>query len=284
VLPWHHPLRVAEEISMLDSMSGGRVIFGIGRGLGRVEFDGMGVAMDESRGRFVESAEMILRGLEEGACEYSGRYVRQQRRDIRPAPFRSFRGRTYAAAVSPESMPIMAKLGVGILIIPQKPWDTVEAELAEYRSVYREVNHRDAPPTVVAGWTFCDPDPDRARAMAVRYIGGYWKSVVKHYELGGDHFARTAGYESYARTSEIMKATGADALAEFFLSLQIWGTPEQCYDKIVDVRRRVNANSFVAVFSYAGMPREEAERNMRLFAGEVMPELKKINHPSALVA
>src|SRR5256885_13593658 len=137
VLPWHDPMRVAEQVSMLDTMSDGRLVFGIGRGLGRVEFEGFRVPMDESRGRFIESAEMILRGLEQGYCEYDGTFVKQPRKAIRPRPSRSFKGRTYAAAVSPESMRIMAELGVGILIIPQKPWDVVRDELAQYRTAYR---------------------------------------------------------------------------------------------------------------------------------------------------
>src|SRR2546422_7430563 len=60
VLPWHDPLRVAEQVAMLDNLSGGRVILGLGRGAGRVEFDGFRVPMDESRPRFVEGAEMLL--------------------------------------------------------------------------------------------------------------------------------------------------------------------------------------------------------------------------------
>src|ERR1041385_8265580 len=60
VLPWHDPLRVAEEVSMLDAISGGRVIRGLGRGAGKVEFEGFRLAMDESRARFVESAELLL--------------------------------------------------------------------------------------------------------------------------------------------------------------------------------------------------------------------------------
>src|SRR5215813_13946564 len=139
VLPWHDPLRVAEQVSVLDHMCGGRFIFGIGRGLGRVEFEGFRVPMAESRGRFVESAEMILRGLEQGYCEYNGDLVRQPRKNIRPRPFKSFKGRTYAAAVSPESVRIMAELGVGILIIPQKPWKEVARELDDYRRVYHEI-------------------------------------------------------------------------------------------------------------------------------------------------
>jgi hypothetical protein len=111
VLPWHDPLRVAEQVALLDNLSGGRVLFGIGRGAGRVEFEGFRVSMSESRERFVESAEMILRGLEKGFCEASGKFVQQTRKPLRPAPLRSFRGRTYAAAVSPESVRIMAELG-----------------------------------------------------------------------------------------------------------------------------------------------------------------------------
>src|SRR5713101_227179 len=134
VLPWHDPLRVAEEVSMLDSISGGRMILGLGRGAGKVEFEGFRVPMGESRERFVEYAQMLLEGLEKGYCELDGEFVSQPRADIRPAPFKSFRGRTYAAAVSPESMKIMAELGVGILIIPQKPWPEVAKELVEYHA------------------------------------------------------------------------------------------------------------------------------------------------------
>jgi alkanesulfonate monooxygenase SsuD/methylene tetrahydromethanopterin reductase-like flavin-dependent oxidoreductase (luciferase family) len=285
VLPWHDPLRVAEQVAMLDHMSDGRLLFGIGRGLGRVEFEGFRVPMEESRPRFVESAEMILRGLEEGFCEYTGEFVKQPRKAIRPRPFRTFRGRTYAAAVSPESMRIMAELGVGILIIPQKPWDTLTQELDEYRTIYREVNGREPLPTVCAGWTFCDEDAGRAREMAVKYIGGYWDTVLRHYELANDHLTKTKGYEYYGRMSTIAREKGGtDALTEFFLSLQIWGTPEQCHQKILDIRSRVGCETFIGVFSYAGMPWEEAERNQRLFAREVMPELQRLSDRPETVA
>ncbi len=66
VLPWHHPMRVAEQVAMLDHVSGGRFVFGMGRGLGRVEFEGFGVEQEDSRAIFVESAQMILEGLVSG--------------------------------------------------------------------------------------------------------------------------------------------------------------------------------------------------------------------------
>jgi hypothetical protein len=184
-------------------------------------------------------------------------------------------------------MRIMAELGVGILIIPQKPWDTLAAELTEYRTIYRQVNGTDPLPTICAGWTFCDPDPGRAREMAVRWIGGYWDTVLRHYELTRDHLTKTKGYEYYGRLSEIAREKGGtDALTEFFLGLQVWGTPEQCYEKIVDIRGRVGCETFVGVFSYAGMPWEEAERSQRLFAREVMPALQRLGRaePQAAVS
>jgi len=51
VLPWHDPVRVAEEVSMLDNLSEGRMILGIGRGLAKVEFDGFRLDMSQSRAR-----------------------------------------------------------------------------------------------------------------------------------------------------------------------------------------------------------------------------------------
>jgi len=278
VLPWHDPMRVAEEVAMLDNISDGRLILGLGRGAGKVEFDGFRLSMDESRPRFVESAETLLRGLETGYCEYDGTFVKQPRAAIRPAPFKSFRGRTYAAAVSPESLPVMAKLGVGILIIPQKPWKEVARELETYRTIFRQVNGGDAPPPVSAGWTFCDESAERAEEMARRYIGGYWKTVVEHYEILGTHLQNVKGYESYGRMQEIANQPGgSDAMTEFFLGLQVWGTPDQCFDKIMTIKQLTGAGAYNGVFSYAGMPYDDAERNMRLFARTVLPRLQALD-------
>ncbi len=276
VLPWRDPLRVAEQIAMLDTVSGGRVVFGIGRGAARAEFAGFRVPMDESRARFVESAEMILTGLEQGFCEYDGRYLVQPRVPIRPAPAHSFKGRTYAAAVSPELSEIMARLGVGLLIIPQKPWEHVARELADYRALFRDVNGAEAPAPVAAGWTFVDESADRAHEMARRYIGGYWASVLRHYEFASAHLKTTKGYEYYGKFADNLAAQGDEGAIDFFMSLQVWGTPEMCCDKIAGIANRIGADQFVGVFSYAGMPPDEAERNMRLFAKAVMPEIKAL--------
>ncbi len=275
VLPWHDPIRVAEQVSMLDHLSEGRLILGLGRGAGRIEFEGFRVDMGESRQRFVEAAEIVLGGLERGYCEYDGEFYQQPRKNIRPKPERSFKGRTYAAAVSPESAEIMARLGLGILVIPQKPWPMIDQELANYRRIYREVNDHEPPAPIIAGWVFCDEEEARARENAARWIGAYWQTAVRHYEIGGDHFAKTKGYEFYAQMSAATQAVagGPDQATEAYLDLQVWGTPKMCAERIRETCDRMGSDTFVGVFSYAGMPYEEAGRHLHLFAKNVLPTL-----------
>jgi alkanesulfonate monooxygenase SsuD/methylene tetrahydromethanopterin reductase-like flavin-dependent oxidoreductase (luciferase family) len=279
VLPWHDPVRVAEQVCMLDNLSDGRFILGMGRGLAKVEYDGFRVDMNESRTRFIESAECLLAGLESGFCEFDGEYIKQPRREIRPNPFRSFKDRAYAAAISPESSRIMAQLGVGMLVIPQKPWDEVEGDLSNYRNAWLESHGAGSagpPAPVVACWTFCHEDADYARDMARRYIGGYWHTVMDHYQFKADHHKDIKGYEYYGKVAEKMFDYGDDEVVDFFVNLQVWGTPEQCYEKILQIRDRTAHDTYVGAFSYAAMPYAAAEASMRLFANAVMPELKAL--------
>ncbi|HCB33753.1 MAG TPA: LLM class flavin-dependent oxidoreductase [Acidimicrobiaceae bacterium] len=277
VLPWHDPLRVVEQVSLLDNLSQGRLILGLGRGTGRIEFDGFRTEMATARKRFAESAEMILTALENGYASYDGELVSQPRVDIRPRPFASMRGRTYAAAVSPESARIMAEMGVGILIVPQKPWSAVEEELQDYRDVYREANDAEPPPPLVAGWTFVDESADRAETLARKWIGAYWDTIVKHYEFDQPHLKNTPGYEHHGLIYDRLTAPGGmEKMEEFFVGLQLWGTPQQVTEKIVELQNRTWMDGFMGVFSYAGMPADEAQRNMSLFAARVMPELKAL--------
>jgi len=276
VLPWHDPMRIAEQFSVLDHLSGGRAIIGVGRGLGRVEFEGFRLDMSESRTRFAESAKMLVDALENGVAEFDGELIKQPKVDIRPKPYKSFHGRTYAAAVSPESSLALAQLGLGILIIPQKPWSEVENELKAYREIFQEVNGTPAPPPIVVGFTFCHEDEDRAKEMANEYVGNYWDSIMDHYEFRSDHLKETKGYEYYGKFTEKIEQYGTQDVKEFFLDLQVWGTPDQCYDKMRSTRGRVGSDSFLAAFSFGAMPYEEVEKSMRLFAKEVLPRLKEL--------
>lgn len=241
-----------------------------------MEFEGFRLDMSESRTRFAESAKMLVDALENGVAEFDGELIKQPKVDIRPKPYKSFQGRTYAAAVSPESSLALAQLGLGILIIPQKPWNEVENELKAYREIFQEVNGAPAPPPIVVGFTFCHEDQDRAKEMASEYVGNYWDSIMDHYEFRSDHLKETKGYEYYGKFTEKIEQYGTQDVKDFFLDLQVWGTPDQCYDKIMSTRDRVGSDSFLAAFSFGAMPYDEVEKSMRLFAKEVLPRLKEL--------
>jgi alkanesulfonate monooxygenase SsuD/methylene tetrahydromethanopterin reductase-like flavin-dependent oxidoreductase (luciferase family) len=277
VLPWHDPLRVAEQITLLDLVSNGRLILGLGRGTGRVEFDGFRIEMGVARQQFKESAEAIFSALETGVMEYSGEHVNQPRVELRPAPARSFKGRLYSATVSPESAEIMARLGTGVLVVPQKPWKMVQEETATYRATYRQAIGEEPPAPIVAGWTYVDAKADRAEERARKWLSAYWDSVIDHYEFDQPHLKSTPGYEFHGQMYDRLNEPGGqERMTEFYIGLQPWGTPEQVYEKVTGFADLVGSDSFVGVFRYGGMPVDEGEASMRLFAREVLPELKKV--------
>jgi len=153
----------------------------------------------------------------------------------------------------------------------------VTADLETYNRTYREANGSEPPPPVLAGWVFCDQDADKAREGARRYIGAYYQSILRHYELLDDYLSKLRGYESYKTVrKENVTSETVDKMTEFFVNLQIYGTPEQCYDRIIEFKKNTGAEAFTAIFSYGALPYDLAERNMRMFAREVMPELKKL--------
>ncbi len=274
VLPWHDPIRVAEQASLLDHLSKGRFILGLGRGLARIEYEGFRLDQNEGRNLFVEYAELVLNALEKGYME-GGRHTNQPRRDIRPFPARSFRGRSYAAAVSPESMPIMAKLGVGVLVIPQKPWDAVKKDFEVYHKVWREVNGSEPPPPLSGGFIFVDEDRSRAQELGMKYITDYYHTAMKHYEMTSEKFGQNKSYEFYSGVSKYIARHGMDSAAKDFASLMPFGTPAEVLEKLKFMQETIDNNGIMGNFSYAGMPFDEAERNIKCFATQVMPELKK---------
>jgi len=275
VLPWHDPVRVAEGFTVLDHLSGGRAVLGLGRGLGRVEFDGFRLNMGESRRRFSEYTEAILEALETGYIEYDGELYQQPRVPIRPRPLGTFKGRTFASAVSPQSMELMARLGVGIMVIAQKPWDTTEAELASYRERYLELNGFEAPKPILVVVAGVHRDPVEAQRLRDVYLQRWARSTVEHYEFDNQGFAEIEGYEYYGALANNIAKHGLDQFNGFLADLQVWGTPDQVTEKLLDYVKRCDAGALVVPLSFGGMTADEAHACFDLFAAEVLPELQR---------
>src|SRR5712675_789529 len=122
VLPWHDPVRVAEQIALLDIMCGGRCLFGFGRGAASTEYEGFRIPMSEARPRFAEAAQIVVKALRDEVFEHQGEFFQIPRMSIRPRPISNPERRFYASSVSPESAEIIAKLGFGMMVIMQNEW------------------------------------------------------------------------------------------------------------------------------------------------------------------
>jgi len=274
ILPWNDPLRVTEKICMLDALCDGRFVLGLGRGLARMEYRIFGVDMNESRDRFIESARMVLNALRTGYIEGEGPFYKQVRAEIRPRPSRSFDGRIYCVAMSPDTAPVAAELGARMMFFIQFALDKHLPGVEIYREHFQKYQHRAAPPPLAIDFTFCDRDAGRAEEVARRHIAGYYLSVIKHYEFNDDYHSRLKGYEGYAKAAEILRETGLDNAAQAYADQQAWGTPRQILEKLERRRRQLGDFEWNVCASFAGLPFKDVESSLRLIAKEVVPEVR----------
>ena len=274
ILPWHDPLRVAEQVSVLDHLSGGRLRLGIGRGLARREFAAFRGTMDESRGRFDEASEMILRALRTGVMEGDGPFYPQPRTDIRPRPARSFDGRVYAVASSDDSVVSAAKLGAAMVMFADRPWPIRMPAITKHRQLVREMHGHEARPPLLADFCVCTPTLDGAEAAARRYMGKFVESNFYHYELLGEHFSTVKGYDAYAQKIALAREIGMDGIVSAFMEAAVWGTPDRILKKLDERRGLVGDFELATSFRFGGTPYEVAETGLRLYAKEVLPVVR----------
>ena len=277
VLPWHNPVRIAESFLLLDHYSEGRAILGVGRGLGKEEFDGFNVPMGEARKRFREYAEALLQGLESGVMEYDGEYLKQKRVELRPRPYSSYSGRVFASAVSPESVKLMASLNVGLMIIAQKPWNRVEEDLEAYRSRFRAMSGAEPPKPVVVAFVACNEDQAKAKEMRDKYLVEYARSTSSFYQFGNKEFASIEGYEYYGALANSIEKNGIEKFNEFLADLQIWDRPEEVIEKLKIMQERFDVGKFIIYTQFGDMPFDVGRENYELVARKVLPALKDID-------
>jgi alkanesulfonate monooxygenase SsuD/methylene tetrahydromethanopterin reductase-like flavin-dependent oxidoreductase (luciferase family) len=276
ILPWNDPLRVAEKVSMLDQLSGGRVRFGMGRGLSRREFEPFrGIELDETRERFDEASLMIVKALETGFIEGDGPFYPQPRAEIRPRPARSFSDRIYAVANSTDSVDACARAGGSMIMFAETSWERRMPGIERHREKFLEFHGRAAPPVMVADFTFCHKDAEYAREQAEQYLASYLQSLLEHYELMGDHLGKTKGYQGYGKQAEILRHIGFEKYVEGFLAANAYGTPAQMLEKFRHRYEIIGTFEAATCFRFGGIPFDAAEESMQLFAAEVLPELKR---------
>lgn len=283
VLPWHDPVRVAEQIAMLDHFAAGReLLLGFGRGAGEVR--GFRVSMSEARERLIESIDVVRLALGQERFSFRGKYFNIPEMCIRPRPIsQDLTSRMYGAIISSETGEIMAKAGLGMLIIPQKSWADHMKDYEAFQASCQRFGTSARRP-VITCWIYCDEDEGKAQHDGRKWIADYADTAVSYYRFDEpEHFRAARGYEAYAQMAEGTRQ-GTNSFQDEFVKTQIFGTPEQCIQAIRELRQFIKPEQFVGVFKYGSMPNEVAVCSTRLFASQVMPAIRAADETRAAAA
>jgi alkanesulfonate monooxygenase SsuD/methylene tetrahydromethanopterin reductase-like flavin-dependent oxidoreductase (luciferase family) len=172
----------------------------------------------------------------------------------------------------------MAKLGFGVLVVMQNEWPKAAEDIQRYRDIASSVGHTPRPPIILTNISVAESRSE-AEERAKTYLSRKWDSIDAHYHFSDGHLASVKGYEFYAgmaKTYSKMKDEGFRKKAtDFYVKIQIVGTPDECLQQVAELQRLTGVDHLATEFGYGGMPHEQAELNMRLFAERVMPVLQR---------
>jgi alkanesulfonate monooxygenase SsuD/methylene tetrahydromethanopterin reductase-like flavin-dependent oxidoreductase (luciferase family) len=187
VASMYHPLRLAEEVALLDVLSGGRVNWGAGRGNDATEFAVFGLDRETSYTHFRENVEVVLRAWREERLTYEGEYIQVANVEVLPKPLQRPHPPVWMAASSPDAIAWAAGEGHSILMDPHSSHVDIGRKLAGYRDGLAAAGHRfEGRTTPIARLVAVAPTDAEARETARR--GARWTvtSYVKSARFGPD--------------------------------------------------------------------------------------------------
>lgn len=289
VLPWHNPIRLAEQITMLQYEMGPdrRYYLGVGRGLAQRNFHAMGIDMETSRERFEEVLEVLQLAFTEEMFSYEGQFFQYENVSLRPRPLDpTVVLDAYAAWTTEASLRMAAERGLNPLTTLNRTMETYVKELDSFYAIREEHGHGPGERPVFEAPLICCESEEQAREGAEKYFSEYIDSVVKIYEIGGPNFGSQKGYEEYrTKGSQFGDGTVEDAIESLTSKLvrdAIWGTPDQCAERIADIHELVDPSQIVTLLGLGTMPASEIETSLRLYADKVLPRLTHLRGQTAV--
>lgn len=287
VVPWHHPIRLAENISLLQHMLGPnrRFIMGTGRGLARREYGSLGIDMDESRDRMSEGLEVLRRAFLNEQFEFEGKVYKFPSSVVRPRPLdASFLDNIYGVWTSEESMRVAAELGLHPLTIPSKSLEAYKDDLGGFDDIRAEFGHGPAKAPIIQVYMYCDEDSEKAREKGKFHSIEYAASVVPHYEIGGDHFKNLKNYKSYVAGQKSIYGSGeknpqqeaSETIGKLISDEGVFGTPKECVERLDQIQNMMRPEEVVLVCAFGTMTAEEATKSIKLFAKKALPIVQRM--------
>ena len=258
-LPVHHPLRVLEEICMLDHLSGGRLEIGFGRGSVPFEISYYGQDAEHRQQIYAERLELILKAFTADTLSWHGRYDRFDNVPMEMKPLQQPHPPLWYGAHSPDSAERAARKGINI-VTNDMP-DHTRAIIARYREVWREVQGAKPLPKIGMVRFILVADTDaRALAIARRAYLRWRASFTYLSELNGtlpQSPLRVDSFDDLVRQGQ-----------------GIAGSPETVRAFLAPQLDHTGANYVVGQFCFGDLTFDEMLSSVDLFAARVMPALR----------
>jgi alkanesulfonate monooxygenase SsuD/methylene tetrahydromethanopterin reductase-like flavin-dependent oxidoreductase (luciferase family) len=272
VLPLGNPLRIAEEVATVDHLSQGRFDFGIGRSGSPRSYDVLGVPYGESQARFEESLEIIRQAWKGQPFSYRGKFFHFDKAVVAPTPYQQPHPPMRMAANSPETFPIVARLGLQLfaglrdLGIPE-----LKGYVAAYRAAWRAAGHPGRGDVCVRIPVYAAPTDAEAHEEPrdnMMYFFRRHSEIVKSGMGRGD---TGPADRRHARFDEIANLTYDDVLQ----SRVAFGSAASLIERLRRLRDELDLDGVVAELNPSGLfSMERMQRTLRILTHDVMPALK----------
>lgn len=273
VLPFHQPVRLAAECAMLDLISGGRLDVGFGRGVNdKGEFERFGQSFDESRERFQDAVELIVKAWTEPISTHEGPFYALPSAPLYPRILQQPHPPVWITAFTPETAEWAGGKGFGVTTILQ-PTERIKGTLDHFRDAATSAGHPEL--AHQAGLTrhilVADTD-EEARALMKPNLQVFF-SLLKGHDI-------PANLDELPDDREIYRAVFSrvasqelsfDDLLE--LGIVIAGSPDTVHERVLDQMRTTGASHLLAIMHFGYLTHEEAVRSEALFADRTLPVL-----------
>ena len=271
LLPLQHPVRVAEQAALVDCLSEGRLLLGVGRAYQPGEFAGFGENPENSRAMFFESMEILMKCFSGERFSHKGDFWQVEDVQLYPAPVQDPHPPIYMAAVSPPSYKLAAEHGLSILRGPRfTSMELVKSQFAEYSKYMNEAGRDpmgiDQP---LLMQTFVAESDGDAKNIAEKHAMWYHE-LLQSVLPGAPGKKIHKGYEIYDMVRQKHAKVTYDQLADWGSA---FGTPEHVAERIITYAQEAQTNHWMAEMKFGGMNHEDTMRSMRLFAQEVIPRV-----------
>src|SRR5712691_2470760 len=272
ILPFNHPIRTAESFAMVDVLSNGRLDFGVGRGYQPAEFAGFGVPMEESRARFDEALEIVRRAWTEDGTTFEGRFFTVRDVRVLPKPVQKPHPPIWAAAVSPESFPEMARQGLRILSAPSiTPPILMKESYDAYRRVWQACGHPPDQLEIPAlHFTYVGASEPQARRDPEPSVMWYFDTIRRL--IAPNHPDEVAaGYGFYAKARRHLEHVDYEGL---YSDVLLFGDAARVAERIRFLRDEVGVTYLMCWMNFGGLASDLARDSIRRFAEQVMPKFR----------